>query len=163
MTADEQPMFARPVTEPMPDSDRTHRHIKEICFLDADDNPVDITAAKAPAAGSVNNAALADNAVTPAKVSGYTSDKHGAFPRVKADGSGFDFIMPSSIGNNLLTAASTTVARTNVGVPTATVQSEAVAAVKAKSQIAALKTLATDADVATTVQTVNQIIAALQA
>lgn len=40
---------------------------------------------------------------------------------------------------------------------------KAVAAVKAKSQIAALTALATDADLATTVKKVNAIIAALKA
>lgn len=167
-------MYATPVAVAMPDAEKDHRHVKEIAFVDGDGNPIDITAGGAPGAGSVTtdkladdavtNDKVADGAVTPAKLGGYSAaDDHGAIPQVKSDGTGWDFIMPSSIGKNLLRAATTDDARTNVGVTTVTISAEAVTAVKNKSQVKALTTLATDADIAATVQKVNQIIAALQA
>lgn len=169
----EQPMYATPVAVAMPDAEKDHRHIKEIAFVDGDGNPIDITGGGELADGSVGMHKLAPNAVTtdkiasgsitPDKLASYSGDDHGAIPQVKAEGGGWDFIMPSSVGLNLLRAATTDDARTNVGVTTVTISAEAVTAIKNKSQVKALTTLATDADIAATVQKVNQIIAALQA
>ena len=90
--------------------------------------------------GNTGKAVLAAaNGITPDNLASYdaATDK-GKTIVVKADGSGFDF-----------TAAYT--------------DEKAVAAVKAKSQIAALTVLATGAELAATVQKVNEIIAALKA
>lgn len=90
--------------------------------------------------GNTGKAVLAAaNGITPGNLASYeaATDK-GKTVAVKADGSGFDF-----------TDAYT--------------DAKAVAAVKAKSQIAALTALAAAAELGTTVQKVNEIIAALKA
>ena len=90
--------------------------------------------------GDTGKAVLAAaNGITPGNLASYeaATDK-GKTVAVKADGSGFDF-----------TDAYT--------------DAKAVAAVKAKSQIAALTALAAAADLETTVAKVNEIIAALKA
>lgn len=89
--------------------------------------------------GDTGKAVLAAaNGITPGNLASYdaATDK-GKTIAVKADGTGFDF-----------TAAYT--------------DAKAVAAVKAKSQIAALTVLAASAELAATVQKVNEIIAALK-
>lgn len=89
--------------------------------------------------GNTGKAVLAAaNGITPGNLASYTATGNGKTIAVKADGSGFDF----------------TDAYTNA---------KAVAAVKAKSQIAALTALETTADLATTVGKVNEVIAALKA
>ena len=90
--------------------------------------------------GDTGKAVLAAaNGITPGNLASYeaATDK-GKTVAVKADGSGFDF-----------TDAYT--------------DAKAVAAVKAKSQIAALTALAAAAELETTVAKVNEIIAALKA
>lgn len=110
--------------------------------------------ATAPAAASL----------TPAQLKGYvaTTDK-GSIIKVSADGASFDPTMPSAVGNAVLVANTTAAARTAIGVPTDTVTTEALAALKGKAEIKALTVLATNADAATVLAKVNQIIAALQA
>lgn len=90
--------------------------------------------------GNTGKAVLAAaNGITPGNLASYAAaTSNGKTIAVKSDGSGFDF-----------TDAYT--------------DAKAVAAVKAKSQIAALTALASDADLATTVGKVNAIIAALKA
>lgn len=90
--------------------------------------------------GNTGKAVLASaNGITPGNLASYAADTDkGKTIAVKADGSGFDF-----------TDAYT--------------DAKAVAAVKAKSQIAALTALATAAELADTVKKVNEIIAALKA
>lgn len=90
--------------------------------------------------GSTGKAVLAaENGITPGNLASYAAATgNGKTIAVKADGSGFDF-----------TDAYT--------------DAKAVAAVKAKSQITALTALAPAAELATTVQKVNEIIAALKA
>ena len=90
--------------------------------------------------GNTGKAVLAAaNGITPGNLASYAAaTSNGKTIAVKNDGSGFDF----------------TDAYTNA---------KAVAAVKAKSQIAALTALAANAELATTVQKVNEIIAALKA
>lgn len=89
--------------------------------------------------GNTGKAVLAaENGITPGNLASYAATGNGKTVAVKADGSGFDF-----------TDAYT--------------DAKAVAAVKAKSQIAALTALATTADLATTVGKVNEIISALKA
>lgn len=90
--------------------------------------------------GDTGKAVLAAaNGITPGNLASYeaATDK-GKTIAVKADGTGFDF-----------TDAYT--------------DAKAVAAVKAKSQIAELTALAASAELAATVQKVNEIIAALKA
>lgn len=58
----------------------------EAVFVDADGNPVDIT-------GGGTASGVADGAVMPKTLSGYDADTgHGKLVKVKADGSGFDFV-----------------------------------------------------------------------
>lgn len=90
--------------------------------------------------GNNGKAVLAsENGITPGNLASYAAaTSNGKTIAVKADGSGFDF-----------TDAYT--------------DAKAVAAVKAKSQIAALTALASNAELADTVQKVNKIIDALKA
>lgn len=90
--------------------------------------------------GNTGKAVLAAaNGITPGNLASYAAaTANGKTIAVKADGSGFDF-----------TDAYT--------------DAKAVAAVKAKSQIAALTNLANTAELADTVAKVNEIIAALKA
>lgn len=90
--------------------------------------------------GNTGKAVLAAaNGITPGNLASYAAaTANGKTIAVKADGSGFDF-----------TDAYT--------------DAKAVAAVKAKSQIAALTNLANAAELADTVAKVNEIIAALKA
>ena len=90
--------------------------------------------------GNTGKAVLsAANGITPGNLASYAAaTSNGKTIAVKADGSGFDF-----------TDAYT--------------DAKAVAAVKAKSQVAALSALATAAGLADIVQKVNEIIAALKA
>lgn len=90
--------------------------------------------------GNTGKAVLAAaNGITPGNLASYTAaTSNGKTIAVKTDGSGFDF-----------TDAYT--------------DAKAVAAVKAKSQIAALTALETTADLATIVQKVNDVITALKA
>lgn len=61
--------------------------VAEIAVFDVDDNPVNVGGSKAPDAGSV----------TPASLSGYDpSTGHSKMVKVKADGSGFDFVDDST-------------------------------------------------------------------
>ena len=137
--------------------------VKDIVFLDKNDTPVVFATADSALqvdktkknvvisldnkgdtaylpVGNTGKAVLsAANGITPGNLASYTANTdNGKTIAVKADGSGFDF-----------TDAYT--------------DARAVAAVKAKSQIAALTALTTDADLATTVGKVNEIIAALNA
>ena len=90
--------------------------------------------------GNTGKAVLAAaNGITPGNLASYAAETaNGKTIAVKADGSGFDF-----------TDAYT--------------DAKAVAAVKAKSQIAALTALDTGADLATTVAKVNEVITAWKA
>ena len=90
--------------------------------------------------GNTGKAVLAAaNGITPGNLASYSATtSNGKTVAVKTDGSGFDF-----------TDAYT--------------DAKAVAAVKAKSQIAELTALETDADLATTVAKVNAVITALKA
>lgn len=90
--------------------------------------------------GNTGKAVLAAaNGITPGNLASYAAaTANGKTIAVKSDGSGFDF-----------TDAYT--------------DAKAVAAVKTKSQIAALTALETTADLATTVKKVNEVIAALKA
>lgn len=137
--------------------------VKDIVFLDEDGNPVAFATADSALkvdktkknvvisldnngstaylpVGNTGKAVLAAaNGITPDKLASYAAATgNGKTIAVKADGSGFDF-----------TDAYT--------------DAKAVAAVKAKSQIAALTALASAAELAATVQKVNEIIAALKA
>lgn len=137
--------------------------VKNIVFLDGHGNPVAFATADSALqvdktkknvvisldgkgntaylpVGDTGKAVLASaNGITPGNLASYAAATgNGKTIAVKADGSGFDF-----------TDAYT--------------DAKAVAAVKAKSQIAALTALATDADLATIVQKVNAVIAALKA
>ena len=137
--------------------------VKDIVFLDKSGNPVAFATADSALqvdktkknvvisldnhgataylpVGDTGKAVLASaNGITPGNLASYAAaTDNGKTIAVKADGSGFDF-----------TDAYT--------------DAKAVAAVKAKSQIAALTTLATAAELATTVAKVNEIIAALKA
>lgn len=137
--------------------------VKDIVFLDKNGNPVAFATADSTIqldktkrnvvisldnkgntaylpVGNTGKAVLAAaNGITPGNLASYVAaTSNGKTIAVKADGSGFDF-----------TDAYT--------------DAKAVAAVKAKSQIAALTALAADADLATTVQKVNAVIAALKA
>lgn len=137
--------------------------VKDIVFLDKNGNPVAFATADSALqvdktkknvvisldnkgataylpVGDTGKAVLAAvNGIMPGNLASYAAatDK-GKTIAVKADGSGFDF-------------------------KDAYTDAKAVAAVKAKSQIAALTALATDADLATTVGKVNAIITALKA
>lgn len=148
----EQPMYATPVAVALPATEKDHRHVKEIAFVDGKGAPIDITGGQAPAAGTV----------TPAAIKGYKAN-HNSIPRVSDDGTEFYFVMPSSIGNTLLTAGTTTVARNAIGVGTDAIKAEALAAMKGKTNITAIANLAANAELATVVQKVNEIIAALKA
>lgn len=90
--------------------------------------------------GNTGKAVLAAaNGITPGNLASYAATtSNGKTVAVKTDGSGFDF-----------TDAYT--------------DAKAVAAVKAKSQIAALTALEAGADLATTVAKVNEVITALKA
>lgn len=90
--------------------------------------------------GNTGKAVLAAaKGITPGNLASYAATtSNGKTVAVKTDGSGFDF-----------TDAYT--------------DAKAVAAVKAKSQIAALTALEADADLATTVAKVNKVITALKA
>lgn len=137
--------------------------VKDIVFLDKNGNPVAFATADSALqvdktkknvvisldnkgataylpVGNTGKAVLASaNGITPGNLASYAAaTDNGKTIAVKADGSGFDF-----------TDAYT--------------DAKAVAAVKAKSQIAALTALATDATLPDTVQKVNAIIAALKA
>lgn len=137
--------------------------VKDIVFLDKNGNPVAFATADSALqvdktkknvvisldnkgataylpVGNTGKAVLAAaNGITPGNLASYAAaTSNGKTVAVKNDGSGFDF-----------TDAYT--------------DAKAVAAVKAKSQIAALTDLATDADLTTTVAKVNAIIAALKA
>lgn len=137
--------------------------VKDIVFLDKNGNPVDFATADSALqvdktkrnvvisldnkgataylpVGNTGKAVLASaNGITPGSLASYAaSTDNGKTIAVKADGSGFDF-----------TDAYT--------------DAKAVAAVKAKSQIAALTPLAAAAELATTVAKVNEVIAALKA
>lgn len=137
--------------------------VKDIVFLDKKGNPVAFATADSALqvdktkknviisldnngataylpVGNTGKAVLAAaNGITPGNLASYAAaTANGKTISVKADGTGFDF-----------TDAYT--------------DAKAVAAVKAKSQIAALTALATAADLATTVAKVNEVIAALKA
>ena len=137
--------------------------IKDIVFLDKNGNPVAFATTDSALqvdktkknvvisldnkgataylpVGNTGKAVLASaNGVTPGNLASYAAaTDNGKTIAVNADGSGFDF-----------TDAYT--------------DAKAVAAVKAKSQIAALTALETTAELATTVSKVNEIIAALKA
>nr|UVY26214.1 MAG: hypothetical protein [Bacteriophage sp.] len=137
--------------------------VKDIVFLDKNGNPVAFATADSALqvdktkknmvisldnkgataylpVGNTGKAVLASaNGITPGNLASYAAPTdNGKTIAVKADGSGFDF-----------TDAYT--------------DAKAVAAVKAKSQIAALTALATAAELATVVAKVNEIIAALKA
>lgn len=137
--------------------------VKDIVFLDENGDPVAFATAdsafqvdktkknvvigldnKGAAAylpvGNTGKAVLAAaNGITPGNLASYAAATgNGKTIAVKTDGSGFDF-----------TDAYT--------------DAKAVAAVKAKSQIAALTALATTADLATIIGKVNEVIAALKA
>lgn len=137
--------------------------VKDIVFLDKNGNPVAFamadsalqvdktkknvvisldnkgTTAYLPVGNTGKAVLAAANGITPGNLASYTAATgNGKTIAVKADGSGFDF-----------TDAYT--------------DAKAVAAVKAKSQIAALADLATDATLPDTVAKVNAIIAALKA
>lgn len=137
--------------------------VKDIVFLDKNGNPVAFATADSALqvdktknnvvisldnkgntaylpVGDTGKAVLAAaNGITPGNLASYVAATgNGKTIAVKADGSGFDF-----------TDAYT--------------DTKAVAAVKAKSQIAALTPLVSDADLATTVGKVNAIISALKA
>lgn len=137
--------------------------VKDIVFLDKNGNPVAFATADSALqvdktkknvvvsldnkgataylpVGNTGKAVLAAaNGITPGNLASYVAGTaNGKTVAVKADGSGFDF-----------TDAYT--------------DAKAVAAVKAKSQIAALTDLAVSADLAATVAKVNEIITALKA
>lgn len=137
--------------------------VKDIVFLDKDGTPVVFATADnalqvdktkhdvvisldnkgATAYLSVGNTGkavlAAANGITPGNLASYAAaTSKGKIIAVKADGSGFDF-------------------------KDAYTDAKAVAAVKAKSQIAALTALEPDAELATIVQKVNSVIAALKA
>lgn len=137
--------------------------VKDIVFLDKNGNPVAFATADSALqvdktkknmvisldnkgataylpVGNTGKAVLAaSNGITPGNLASYAAaTSNGKTIAVKADGSGFDF-----------TDAYT--------------DAKAVAAVKAKSQIAALTSLENAAELATTVSKVNEIIAALKA
>ena len=137
--------------------------VKDIVFLDENSNPVAFATADSALqvdktkknvvisldnngntaylpVGNAGKAVLASaNGITPGNLASYAAaTDNGKTIAVKADGSGFDF-----------TDAYT--------------DAKAVAAVKAKSQITALTTLADAAELATVVAKVNEIIAALKA
>lgn len=137
--------------------------VKDIVFLDKNGNPVAFATADSalqvdkteknvvislndkggtaylPVSNTGKAVLAAANGITPGNLAYYdASTANGKTIAVKNDGTGFDF-----------TDAYT--------------DKKAVAAVKAKSQIAKLTALETSADLATTVQKVNDIIAALKA
>ena len=137
--------------------------VKDIVFLDKNGNPVAFATADSALqvdktkknvvisldnngataylpVGNTGKAVLASaNGITPGNLASYAAaTANGKTIAVKADGSGFDF-----------TDAYT--------------DAKAVAAVKAKSKIAALTTLEPSAELAATVQKVNDIITALKA
>lgn len=137
--------------------------VKDIVFLDKKGNPVALLTADSALqvdktkknvvislddkgataylpVGNTGKAVLAAaNGITPGNLASYASaTANGKTIAVKADGTGFDF-------TDTYTDA------------------KAVAAVKAKSQIAALTVLETSAELAATVAKVNEIIAALKA
>lgn len=137
--------------------------VKDIVFLDKAGNPVDFatadsalqvdktkknvvislddkgTTAYLPVGNTGKAVLAAANGITPDNLASYAAATgNGKTIAVKADGSGFDF-------------------------KDAYTDAKAVAAVKAKSQIAVLTALAPDAELAATVQKVNGIIAALKA
>lgn len=137
--------------------------VKDIVFLDEHGNPVAFatadntiqvdktkrnvvisldnkgTTAYLPVGNTGKAVLAAANGITPGNLASYVAATgNGKTVAVKADGSGFDF-----------TDAYT--------------DAKAVAAVKAKSQIAALTALATTAELPAVVQKVNEVIAALKA
>lgn len=137
--------------------------VKDIVFLDKNGNPVAFATADnalqvdktkknvvisldnkgntayLPVSNTGKAVLASENGITPGNLASYAAaTANGKTIAVKADGSGFDF-----------TDAYT--------------DAKAVAAVKAKSQIAALTDLATAAELADTVAKVNEIIAALKA
>lgn len=137
--------------------------VKDIVFLDKNGNPVAFatadsalqvdktkknvaisldnkgTTAYLPVGNTGKAVLAAENGITPGSLASYAAATgNGKTIAVKADGSGFDF-------------------------KDAYTDAKAVAAVKAKSQIAALTPLANDAELAIIVQKVNNIIAALKA
>lgn len=137
--------------------------VKDIVFLDKNGNPVAFATADSALqvdktkkntvisldnngltaylpVGNTGKAVLAAaNGITPGNLASYVAATgNGKTIAVKADGSGFDF-------------------------KDAYTDAKAVAAVKAKSQIAALTDLASGAELADTVEKVNEIIAALKA
>ncbi len=136
--------------------------VKDIVFLDKNGNPVAFATADSALqvdktkknvvisldnkgataylpVGDTGKAVLAAaNGITPGNLASYAATGNGKTIAVKADGSGFDF-------------------------KDAYTDAKAVAAVKAKSQIAKLTDLETNAELATIVTKVNAIIAALKA
>lgn len=137
--------------------------VKDIVFLDKNGKPVAIATADSALqvdktkknvvisldaggntaylpVGNTGKAVLASaNGITPGNLASYAAaTSNGKTIAVKADGSGFDF-----------TDAYT--------------DAKAVSAVKAKSQIAALTNLDSNADLTATVKKVNDVIAALKA
>lgn len=137
--------------------------VKDIVFLDKNGDPVAFATADSalqvdktkknvvisldnkgntaylPVGNTGKDVLAAANGITPGNLASYAAaTSNGKTIAVKADGSGFDF-----------TDAYT--------------DKKAVAAVKAKSQIAALTALVPAAELADTVQKVNEIIAALKA
>lgn len=164
MAEEKATMYAHWVSKAKP-ADNT-QPIKDIVFLDEDGQPVALATldttlqvdktqrnvvislddASNPAylpVGNTGKAVLAAaNGITPGNLASYdSSTDHGKVLQVKADGTGFDFVD--------MTAAYTDAAAVN--------------AVKNKANIKALANLATDADLPTTVQKVNEVIAALKA
>lgn len=137
--------------------------VKDIVFLDKNGNPVAFATADSalkvdktkknvvisldnkgdtaylPVTNTGKAVLAAANGITPGNLASYAAaTSNGKTVAVKADGSGFDF-------------------------KDAYTDAKVVAAVKAKSQIAALTALATDAEPADIVGKVNAIIAALKA
>lgn len=155
------PLLARLVDVKPSGSERNI--VKDIVFLDKNGNPVAFATADSalqvdktkknvvisldskgstaylPVGNTGKTVLAAANGITPGDLASYAAaTSNGKTIAVKTDGSGFDF-----------TDAYT--------------DAKAVAAVKAKSQIAALTTLEADANIAATVAKVNDVIAALKA
>ena len=79
--------------------------IRKAQFVDADGNPVG-----GPSSAPSTPAEPADGSISPAKLAGYSADTgHGRIPKVKGDGTGFDFVdVPVSPTADTLTGATDT-------------------------------------------------------
>ncbi|PJM80005.1 head fiber protein [Bifidobacterium scaligerum] len=136
--------------------------VAEIAAFDADDNPVDVGGgSKAPDAGSV----------TPASLSGYDPGTgHSKMVKVKADGSGFDFVddsttPPAGSVTNAMLAGGITKDKLAAGViPAAyTLPAASSAALGGVKKGAAVPNLAADADATAIAATVNSLLVQLRA